>query len=299
MNTFFIRHSTGIDIDDDTRQRLWKERRIAIHFPHEKTGKIGERDRSSINPDDYIGSAKRCMRTLVELAKEGGYICAQHYPHERWMLGLVRPKSKIELVRGAWGERYGMQGRTAVLKTLRLSKVKLVHPLDYAVLSVGRPRQGTIMRWHLAGKTIESLVKGRRKRPHLSDLAPHQQEIFCSELLRLPQAPSLGLPRLAHLLLPTGHTMRDIDIIGVATDGKKLLAQVTFAPLSTVGWKIERLQPYRDPKRAHLLLFCDCDKSQKQDRVTVQDGVTVFPIQTAYDAFVSTPLGRLWLRRSV
>lgn len=292
MNTFFIRHSTGIDIDDDTRQRLWRERRIAIHFPHEKSGKIGARDRSSINPDDYIGSAKHCMRTLVDLAKEGGYVCAHHYPHERWMLGLVRPKSKIELLRGAWGNKSGMQGRTAVLKTLRLSKVKLVQPIDYAVLSVGRPRQGTIMRWHLAGKTIESLVEGRRRTAHLSDLAPRQQEILCSELLRLPQAATLGLPRLVHLLLLTGHTMRDIDIIGVATDGKMLLAQVTFSSLENAAWKIDRLLPYRDPVRAHLLFFCDC-----ADR-TEQRGVTIFPIRRAYEVFTSTRHGRIWLRRS-
>ena len=281
-----------MDIDDDTRRRLWQERRIAIHFPHEKTGKIGAKDRSSINPDDYIGSAKRCMRTLVDLAKEGGYVCAQHYPQEKWMLGLVRPKSKIELLKGKWGDRWGVQGRTAVLKTLRLSKVKLVHPLNYAVLSVGRPRQGTIMRWHLAGKTIEGLVEGRRSKAQLSDLTPRQQEIFCSEFLRLPQVASFDLPRLAHLLLPTGHTMRDIDIIGIAADGKKLLAQVTFSPLENAIWKIDRLLPYRDPKRAHLLFFCDC-----ADR-TEQKGVTIFSIRRAYDMFTSTRLGRVWLRRS-
>lgn len=39
MNTYFIRHNTGMDIDDDTRQRLWEEYRIAIHFPWDRTGK--------------------------------------------------------------------------------------------------------------------------------------------------------------------------------------------------------------------------------------------------------------------
>ena len=86
--------------------------------------------------------------------------------------------------------------------------------------------------------------------------------------------------------------MRDIDLIGIATDGKRLLAQVKLAPLSTVGWKIDRLQPYRDPKRAHVILFCNCDDTQ------IQDGITIFPIQDAYNAFISTRLGRLWLRRS-
>ncbi len=293
MNTYFVRHTTGIWIDDETRQRLWKERRIAIHFgrrPH--TVKNVTRDSSSIDPDDYTGSGKSCMGKLVELAREGGYVCAQHYPHTEWMVGLVKPRSKIELLKGKWREDCELKGRTAVLKTLRLTRVKLIDPLDYAVLSVGRPRQGTIMRWHLAGKTVESLVEGRRSNLQLSDLAPRQQEIFCSELLRLPQVTSLGLPRLAHLLLPTGHTMRDIDIIGIATDGKALLAQVTLLALDSAALKIDRLLPYRDPRRAHLVFFCDCAES------TEEKGVSIFPIRQAYDIFTSTRHGRQWLRRS-
>ena len=288
MNTFFIRHNTGMGVDDATRQRLWRERRIAIHFPHDRNAKRGARDSSSINPDDYLGTAKSRMRTLVELAKDGGYVCAQHYPHDRWMLGLVRPESKIELLKG----RCIDGRRMAVLKTLRLSNVRLVHPLDYAVLSVGRPRQGTVTRWHRAQKTVQSLVEGRRRRPSLSDLAPSQQETLCGEFLRLPQAAALGLPRLAHLLLPTGRTMKDIDIIGTATDGKKLLAQVTLHSLEDSARKVDKLLPYRHPARAHLLFFCQCGHR------TERKGVTIFPIQRAYAVFTSTRRGRVWLRRS-
>ncbi|MFL6598245.1 MAG: hypothetical protein ACJ8KF_09830 [Chthoniobacterales bacterium] len=59
MNTYFVRHNIGIDIDDETRGRLWKERRIAIHYPHEKNGKLKQRDNSSLDANDYVGSAKR------------------------------------------------------------------------------------------------------------------------------------------------------------------------------------------------------------------------------------------------
>lgn len=232
------------------------------------------------------------MRALVDLARTGGYVCAQHHPYPQCMLGFVRPRSKIELFEGKWGRKNDRQGRMAVLKTLRLTKVRLVNPLDSAVLLVGRPRQGTIMRWPLAGRTVENLVEGRRIKPQLSNLAYRQQEILCCEFLRLPDAASLGLPRLAHLVLPPGRTMRDIDIIGIANDGRALLAQVTFGPLSTTTWKIDRLLPYRDPKRAHLLFFCDCADQ------TNQDGVTIFPIQKAYEIFTSSPLGRIWLRHS-
>jgi len=85
--------------------------------------------------------------------------------------------------------------------------------------------------------------------------------------------------------------MRDIDIIGIATDGKMLLAQVTFSPLESATWKIERLLPHRDAKRRHFF-FCDCEGR------TDQDGIGIFPITHAYDIFTSTVDGKLWLRRS-
>ena len=293
MNTYFVRHNKGIWIDDETRQRLWDERRIAIHFGrYPYTTKKMTRDCSSIDPGDYTGSAKSCMTTLVELAREGGYVCAQHYPHIDWMLGFVRPHSKIELFKGKWRNDCDLKGETAVLKTLRLTKVRRVKPLDYAVLHVGRPRQGTIVRWHLARKTVESLVEGRRTKPQLSDLRPDQQEILCSEFLRLPEAAACGLTRLAHLVLPTGRTMRDIDIVGIARDGKRLYAQVTFAPRSTITWKLDRLHPYRDAQRNHLILFCDCPEQ------TSEHGVSIFPIRKAYETFTATSSGKLWLQRS-
>jgi hypothetical protein len=291
MNTYFIRHTAGMDIDDETRRYLWNERKIAIHFPWTKNGDKAK-DSPSLNPDDYQRSDKRAIRALLNLAESGGYVCAQHFPRPECMLGFVTPNTKIELYRGKWGDRNNMPGRPAVLKTLQLTKVKLVKPLDYAVLLVGRPRQGTIMRWPLAGKVVENIVESRTTKLGLGDLSPRQQEILCSEFLRLDHAVTGGLPRLAHLLLPPGLTMRDIDVAGIAEDGKTLLAQVTFSPLSTAQWKIQRLVPYRDPKRAHLILFCSCDAQ------TIQDGVAVFPIEHAFSTFTSTKLGKLWLERS-
>ena len=288
MNTYFIRHTTKLDIDDETRRQLWSECKVAIHFPITKSGSR-TKDSTSLNPDDYEPSPKRAVQALVNLAKSGGYVCAQHHPHSECMLGFVKPHSKIKLFRGTWGTR---PGRTAVLKTLQLTKVRLVKPLDYAVLLVGRPRQGTIMRWPLAGKVVENIILGHTTKLKLGDLSYNQQEILCSEFLRSDNTASLGLPRLAHLLLPSGRTMRDIDITGIADDGKMLLAQVTFSPLSSVQWKIQRLRPYQDRKRVHLLLFCDCDAP------TSQDGITIVPIKRAFASFTLTKLGKRWLKHS-
>ena len=291
MDTYFIRHTADMDVDNATRDYLWREHKIAIHFPWTKSSDKSN-DSSSLNPEDYEGSAKRSVHALTRLANNGGYVCAQHYPHTECMLGLVPPQSNIELFRGQWGELYKMPGRTAILKSLQLTKVRLVKPLDYAVLLVGRPRQGTIMRWPLAGKVVENIVEGRSTKLKLHDLSPSQQEILCSEFLRSEAATRYGLPRLNHLLLPPGRTMRDIDVTGIAEDSKTLLAQVTFSPLSAVQWKIQRLRPYHDPGRVHLILFCSCEVTSHQD------GVTIFPIEQAFSSFTSTELGKIWIERS-
>jgi len=262
-------------IDSATRHMLWDSHRIAIQF----------NDISSLRPEDYDRAGQHAMRTLLRLAHEGGYVCASFHAYHEFMLGYVAPDSEVEIVEGRHAD-----GRPAILKTLQLSKVRLVKPLDHAVLHVGRPRQGTIKRWLLARKIVENLVECRKFDLTLSDLLPSQQEILCSEILRWPQAESLGLPRLACLLLPPGRTMPDIDIIGLSTDAKMLLAQVTFSPIAEIGWKRDALTRHKDPKRVHLVLFCACEQR------TTQDGIITFPLQQAFDTFMEP--GELWLRHS-
>src|SRR2546430_1748410 len=60
MNTYFIRHSAGWDVDEAFRHRLWTERKIAIYFE----------DLRSYDPDDYASaSARRAVRTFRDLAQ--------------------------------------------------------------------------------------------------------------------------------------------------------------------------------------------------------------------------------------
>jgi hypothetical protein len=146
MDTFFIRHTEVLDVDQPTRDFLWKNRKIAIHYPHDKSRGLRKQDNRSLSLDDYSGSARTYMRILRELATDGGYVCADYYQHPESVLGYVKPSSKIELLKGKWGTRNELKGRTAILKCLSLNKVKLVSPADFAVIFAARPRQGAIMR---------------------------------------------------------------------------------------------------------------------------------------------------------
>lgn len=229
------------------------------------------------------------MKALIELGRSGGYVCADHFPHKEVLVGLVEPNTQIELFYGKWGNRHDWEGRTAVLKTLQLTRAKVIKPSTHAVILVGRPRQGTLMKWPRAGKVIENIVEGRTGECSLGDLSPDQQEIICSEFLRTPDAAALGLPRLARLVLPVGRTMKDIDIAGLGIDGSRIYAQVTFGGGKTSLNKVEKLRDYA-AERCHLILFCECEKP------AMWDCIHVIPLSLVYDLFCGSALGVAWLR---
>src|SRR5262245_30140370 len=115
MLTYFARHTSKLDIDRATRQRLWDERLVAVHFPHGKDGKR-DHDCRSLNPDDYTRAARKAMNALVTLARAGGYVCAQYHGQEASLVGAVEAGTAIEIVEGRWGTLHGNVGRAAVLK---------------------------------------------------------------------------------------------------------------------------------------------------------------------------------------
>jgi hypothetical protein len=102
-----------------------------------------------------------------------------------------------------------------------------------------------------------------------------------------------GLPRLAHLWLPVGRTMPGIDILGLATDGKRLLAQVTYKPIHDARDKLGALRAASDATDAHRLFFCQAPA------IAQEDGVTVVPVALVEELFRSSAYGERWFDRVV
>ncbi|HYH65010.1 MAG TPA: hypothetical protein VD866_09975 [Urbifossiella sp.] len=236
MLTYFARHTDKLDIDVVSRQALWDRQLIAVHYPHSKAGTLDldATDNASLDPSDYAGSARGAIRALNDLSRDGGYIYAE-YAGQDCLVGVVERGTPIVRLASAWGSRYGHAGRPTVLKTLQLSKVKRISKADSAAIVVGRPRMGTLQKWPRAGKLIENLVNGVRSEQTIVALTTDLQEVLCAEFLRLPAVEALGLPRLVHQLLPIGRTMRHIDLLGLAADGRRLFAQVTHYSLADAG----------------------------------------------------------------
>lgn len=274
LRTFFVRHTRKLDIDQATRDWLWKNGHIAVHYPFDDKGDSNQ-DSESLNPEDYSGRAKSAIWYINTLASSGGYVCADYFGHADVLVGKVQPRSKVEIHRGKWGDLIGMPGREAVLKTVKLSCIQEISPASCAPIMAARPRQGTIMYWHKAGSAIQRIVERESHEIALADLSPDHQEVLCSEYLRQEYLP-LSLPRLSKLLLPIGRTMKDLDILGLSCDGERICAQVTFSPLSSIEGKMKKLLEYSG-ERTVLIMFCDDDARSEVN------GVHIVPLRMVFD----------------
>lgn len=141
------------------------------------------------------------------------------------------------------------------------------------------------------GSRIENIVERREVALDVSDLLPCEQEAMCTEFLRLERAEQLGLPRLRHLLVRVGGTMRDLDFLGVDMDGRKMAAQVTFKDIASSQEKLKCLMDYRtkEEPHPHLLFFCSAE------HIETKDGVTTVPLSTVFNEFTKVDAGKAWV----
>jgi hypothetical protein len=287
LTTYFARHTENIRIDDATRLLLWNERRIAIHYPDYADGVPRPEDNSSLIEKDYPSRGRRPIRALNALAAEGGYVCAEHYGQAAIQVGWVPPGSSIQLVVGKWGGASEFPGKRAILKTLPLTKTRVLTPLESVVVLAGRPRMGTLQQWHGCKARIIHLVEGIQKALALDDLLPYEQETLCSEFLRMPEAELMDLPRMQNLLMPVGRTLKDVDIVGLATNGNMVVCQVTFSKRIEAAEKVVALKKYAGPNRP--LFFCN------ESENSIFEGVQIVSMRRVFDMFTATEFGANWL----
>jgi hypothetical protein len=290
MNTFYARHTWRMDVDKTTRDLIFPEGLIAVHYPHYRDGLLHADDLRSTNPEDHNASGRRALKALNSLASGGGYVLAEYYGQDRVLIGYVKPGTEIQFLEGKWGGLYKLSGRTAVLKTLKMHRVKEIFTADATALLAARPRQGTLMKWPKVRMMVQNLVEGVTVPQSLADLSPAQQEVMCSEFLRQPESAAAGLPVMQTLLLPVGSTLRDLDIYGLTSHGEKIAAQVTYSKFDFVAWKLDKLKGYRDLPNVISLMFCDAEKD------FVHEGTKVFPLSEVFHRFTTSEIGRRWLR---
>jgi hypothetical protein len=289
MNSYFARLTKGMEVDDQTAKQVWNQKQIAIHF----------QDIASCNPDDYSGAGRSAMKILNEIAEHGGYVWSQNYTTPDIMVGIVRPGSEIKIVKGRWttepSKEYAAHaGRESILKTLKLEAVATKTPDLVTHLSLACPRHKTISRWPSVGSRLKDLIEGKSTTPKcVDDLAPFELETLCAEFLRSSLGQSLQLPKLEGMLSRPGGTMKDIDLYGFASDGKKIYGQVTFYDFdkdSEIADLKEKSLCHYGSGGGHLLLFCRNDKGRKPSDPRVK----LIPIDKVFKEFTTSELGQRW-----
>lgn len=289
MDTYYIRHNWKMDVDQATRDYLWNTRRIAIHYPQglmEFTLDVPDND--SLDLEKYVDRGRSAMRVLLNLSKAGGYVLAEYCDQSECLIGVVKTGTPIELYRGGkWGNRGNREGLPAVLKALQLSDCQIVSGASAIKLLAGRPKQGTIMRWHSIRNMVENLIEGHEAPLTVRDLIPTYQEVLCAEFLRLPTSIT-GLPQLVSLILPVGRTLRDVDIYGLDIKGDVIAVQVTLQPSAKCPQKICKLQAFKEPN-VHRIFFCDDAEYRKEE------GIEFFSLDKVFSMFVGTPEGKKWI----
>ncbi len=287
--TYFIRHSSALDIDKTTIDALWEGDYIGIHYPHDISKTFHQGDSHSLSPSDYVGAAKSCMQRLQVLAKEGGYVFAAYRGRPGGKIGYVAPGSSVELFYGHWGKKNNHEGRTATLKVIKLSKSRNLSAVESISLESVQPRQGTFCHWKKVGSRVEALLTGVTL-IELGSLTPDLQEVMCMEYLRSGDAKKHGLPVLRYTLMPVGRTLKDIDILGVDESGKMISAQVTYQGLDPSSQKLRKLDSYSSNK-GHTIYFCRCSQPQ------LINGHIIFPLKLVFDEFCNgSDSGRQWFR---
>jgi len=95
-----------------------------------------------------------------------------------------------------------------------------------------------------------------------------QQEAVCAEFLRETHEGLPELPRLHKLLLLVGRTLQDIDLHGLADDGREIFGQVTYHSRGSAPAKKKfvELKSYGE-RGAHLVFFCRGRGSSQEEGV--------------------------------
>jgi hypothetical protein len=286
--TYFIRHSSALDIDGNTLTLLWNNDFVGIHYPYDKTKRANGADSQSLDPNDYEKFAKSTLARLKKIGKEGGYVFASYRNIKGGKIGFIEPCTEVEVFHGKWGKGKYV-GENAKLKVLKMKNVRNLDAFEGLSLTSVQPRQGTLCHWSKVGSRVQNLVEGVISND-VGSLTTHLQEVMCMEFMRTNRAVELELPQILYTLMPVGRTMKDLDILAIDKNSKPISVQVTYYEQNSIHAqkKLEVLDKYKDGD-SHTVFFCRCEKKE------VKNGHIVFPLEQVFNEFcLNSDLGKRW-----
>jgi len=98
MESYFVRHTKVMAVIEEAIDYLWKNDKIAIHFPDVRYKDPKEvEDNVSLNENDYRyhnhPGLTRALRVFKEMNNTGGYIWAEYRNRRDIKVGKIVPNS--------------------------------------------------------------------------------------------------------------------------------------------------------------------------------------------------------------
>lgn len=298
-DVIYIRHN--MDSTPEVYQRLISGGLIAVHYGGDLKETVDPRIlENHEDPENYEKPGRDVIRRLKDYCTKGAVVFAEYSDSDYTPV----PKANVGILCGSEGEysygakRYYGHGDYPsgfVYKQAELCNYRTLSYADFEQILAIHPRGGTVIHWQKGETAVKFMyrrVLGLPIDSRLLDvgaLFPAQQEVLCSEYLRLKAPRKM---RLKYMLLPVGRGMRAIDIDGV-TEEAHLFAQVSFSKSETeIREKIRDLQDlakgYESSKSVELAYFGPKEK----EKLVNQSGPNIefISLEEVFDAMKDTGL---------
>jgi len=197
----------------------------------------------STDPATYQGRGKSVITLLNEIGKgtRDCLLACDYRLQQGGKMVVGRPNT----ISGLAGEVIG----GVSYKVLRLQDEKELDYSTWPVFAACHPQQGTFCRWKSMENCIATWYHTGSLPVEVGSLTPGQLEVLCYEYMKDGNI-------IERLLCPIGRALREIDIVGIAADGSRVFAQVTFATNRNILMdKASRLLEFGHG-RGKCIMFC-------------------------------------------
>lgn len=234
-HVFYVRHAS-MTASEAFIEEICNDGKIVVHHAD-----FHSTDPSEYDIEETSRYAKNDIRDLRDATDDGALVGVTYgmVGGKFTRVGVIEPETDVEFV-----HRYH-DGEERIYKVAKLDDYVDVDFVECPVLFVARSQQGpTISRYPAASKrAIRAIVDGSSVPRDVWSLSSGQFELLARRDI---EARHDGV----ELRLPSGRTLKDIDIIAVDGDHSDILAQVTLKTThNDVEDKRDDLLSYRADER--------------------------------------------------
>ena len=292
----YIRHS--LSSTPEVYIKLISNGIVAVHYTDRlKKGVNSEDLENHKDPENYEDNVKPVMKRFKRFCDEGVIVFADYtdppngLEYKAVNIGIIPEHSCFE------PKKY-LPGDEDFPKHFIYKQVKLcncVH-LSYSEavpFFAIQPRGGTVVKWNAAEQLVKFVYKRKLglkiKKESINHqiLLPFQQEVLCSEYLRIKAPNEI---RIKYFLSPVGRGLKTVDIYG-ANDTNHIFAQVSLSTdeseiKNKIGELLQLSREENDFKKPILIYFGPHKTKEFVRRIAPK--VKFIPLEKVFDEMRNT-----------